>query len=130
MQGSQSSTYNHLWPPGGRKTAAARLVLSEACANMLSPFKEKAKFIEIDATICRFDERNILIRLVRFMTRFIREPVPWEVLVFPQPKPRCVYPCPWWYIVHRREIGELHPLQMNKLLKVLEDRKVLLESAY
>src|SRR5690606_11869406 len=28
------------------------------------------------------------------------------------------------------EIGELHPVQMNKLLKVLEDRKVILESAY
>lgn len=28
------------------------------------------------------------------------------------------------------EIGELHPIQMNKLLKVMEDRKVLLESAY
>lgn len=28
------------------------------------------------------------------------------------------------------EIGELHPVQMNKLLKVLEDRKVFLDSAY
>ena len=28
------------------------------------------------------------------------------------------------------EIGELHPTQINKLLKVLEDRKVMLESAY
>ena len=28
------------------------------------------------------------------------------------------------------EIGELHSIQMNKLLKVLEDRKVFLESAY
>ncbi|PWN57540.1 ATP-dependent protease LonB, partial [Chryseobacterium phosphatilyticum] len=28
------------------------------------------------------------------------------------------------------EIGELHPIQMNKLLKVLEDRKVFLDSAY
>jgi Lon-like ATP-dependent protease len=28
------------------------------------------------------------------------------------------------------EIGELHPVQMNKLLKVLEDRRVFLESAY
>lgn len=28
------------------------------------------------------------------------------------------------------EIGELHPVQMNKLLKVLEDRRVFFESAY
>ena len=28
------------------------------------------------------------------------------------------------------EIGELHPVQMNKLLKVLEDRKVFFDSAY
>jgi len=28
------------------------------------------------------------------------------------------------------EIGELHPIQMNKMLKVLEDRKVKFESAY
>ncbi|HHT63078.1 MAG TPA: AAA family ATPase, partial [Clostridia bacterium] len=28
------------------------------------------------------------------------------------------------------EIGELHSIQINKLLKVLEDRKVMLESAY
>lgn len=28
------------------------------------------------------------------------------------------------------EIGELHPIEMNKLLKVMEDRKVFLDSAY
>ncbi len=28
------------------------------------------------------------------------------------------------------EIGELHPIQINKLLKVLEDRKVFLDSSY
>ena len=28
------------------------------------------------------------------------------------------------------EIGELHPIQLNRLLKVLEDRKVSFESAY
>ena len=36
---------------------------------------------------------------------------------------------PWWDLFID-EIGELHPIQMNKLLKVLEDRKVFLESAY
>ena len=28
------------------------------------------------------------------------------------------------------EIGELHPIEINKLLKVLEDRKVFLDSSY
>ncbi|MDD2619525.1 MAG: AAA family ATPase, partial [Syntrophomonadaceae bacterium] len=46
-------------PPGIGKTAAARLVLEEAKKNPLSPFQDSAKFVEIDATITRFDERNI-----------------------------------------------------------------------
>ncbi|NMA68888.1 MAG: AAA family ATPase, partial [Desulfitobacterium sp.] len=46
-------------PPGVGKTAAARLVLEEAKANPLSPFKRDAKFIEIDGATARFDERGI-----------------------------------------------------------------------
>jgi Lon-like ATP-dependent protease len=46
-------------PPGVGKTAAARLVLEEAKKNSLSPFDKEAKFVEVDATITRFDERNI-----------------------------------------------------------------------
>lgn len=46
-------------PPGVGKTAAARIVLEEARRNPLSPFKEDARFIEVDATIVRFDERGI-----------------------------------------------------------------------
>ena len=117
-------------PPGVGKTAAARLVLSEACANMLSPFKEKAKFIEIDATICRFDERNIADPLIGS----VHDPIyqgagAMGSAGIPQPKPGA---CTRAHggILFIDEIGELHPLQMNKLLKVLEDRKVLLESAY
>jgi len=41
------------------KTAAARLVLEEAKENRVSPFTNRAKFVEVDATIMRFDERNI-----------------------------------------------------------------------
>ena len=37
-------------PPGIGKTAAARLVLEEAKKKAKSPFKEDAKFVEIDAT--------------------------------------------------------------------------------
>ena len=46
-------------PPGVGKTAAARLVLEEAKKNENSPFRTDAKFIEIDATTARFDERGI-----------------------------------------------------------------------
>ena len=46
-------------PPGVGKTAAARVVLEEAKQNPLSPLKSTAKFIEVDATTARFDERGI-----------------------------------------------------------------------
>ena len=47
----------------------------------------------------------------------------------PQPKPGAVTKAHGG-VLFLDEIGELHPIQMNKLLKVLEDRKVFLESAY
>ncbi|HEX3032904.1 MAG TPA: S16 family serine protease, partial [Bacillota bacterium] len=47
----------------------------------------------------------------------------------PQPKPGAVTKSHGG-MLFIDEIGELHPVQMNKLLKVLEDRKVFLESAY
>ena len=46
-------------PPGVGKTAAARVVLDEAKKNTVSPFASDAKFVEIDATTARFDERGI-----------------------------------------------------------------------
>ncbi len=46
-------------PPGVGKTAAARVILEEAKKLDISPFKKEAKFIEIDATTLRFDERGI-----------------------------------------------------------------------
>ena len=46
-------------PPGVGKTAAARLVLDKAKKQANSPFRSEAKFVEIDATTIRFDERGI-----------------------------------------------------------------------
>ena len=117
-------------PPGVGKTAAARLVLEEARTNHMSPFKEDAKFIEIDATICRFDERNIADPLIGS----VHDPIyqgagSMGSAGIPQPKPGACTKAHGG-VLFIDEIGELHPLQMNKLLKVLEDRKVLLESAY
>lgn len=117
-------------PPGVGKTAAARLVLEEAKQSPHSPFRGDAKFVEIDATTARFDERGIADPLIGS----VHDPIyqgagPLGVAGIPQPKPGAVTKAHGG-ILFLDEIGELHPVQMNKLLKVLEDRKVFLESAY
>lgn len=116
--------------PGVGKTAAARLVLDEAKSNSLSPFKKNAQFVEVDATISRFDERNIADPLIGS----VHDPIyqgagAMGAAGIPQPKPGACTKAHGG-ILFIDEIGELHPVQMNKLLKILEDRKVLLESAY
>lgn len=117
-------------PPGVGKTAAARLVLEEARRVEISPFTQDAKFVEIDATISRFDERNIADPLIGS----VHDPIyqgagSMGTAGIPQPKPGACTKAHGG-VLFVDEIGELHPMQMNKLLKVLEDRKVLLESAY
>ncbi len=117
-------------PPGVGKTAAARLVLEEAKRAPHSPFKPDAKFIELDATTARFDERGIADPLIGS----VHDPIyqgagAMGMAGIPQPKPGAVTKAHGG-MLFIDEIGELHPLQMNKLLKVLEDRKVFLESAY
>ncbi|CAH8708221.1 ATP-dependent protease LonB [Paenibacillus thiaminolyticus] len=117
-------------PPGVGKTAAARVVLEEAKKNPSSPFTKEAKFTEIDATTARFDERGIADPLIGS----VHDPIyqgagAMGVAGIPQPKPGAVTKAHGG-MLFIDEIGELHPIQMNKLLKVLEDRKVFLESAY
>jgi len=117
-------------PPGIGKTAAARLVLEVAKNTPKTPFRQDAKFIEMDATTIRFDERCIADLLIGS----VHDPIyqgagSMGSAGIPQPKPGAVTKAHGG-ILFIDEIGELHPVQMNKLLKVLEDRKVLLESAY
>jgi len=117
-------------PPGIGKTAAARAALNEAKKIPFSPFKEDAPFIEMDATTLRFDERGIADPLIGS----VHDPIyqgagAYGAAGIPQPKPGAVTKAHGG-VLFIDEIGELHPIQMNKLLKVLEDRKVYLESAY
>ncbi|MCY6957075.1 ATP-dependent protease LonB [Clostridium brassicae] len=117
-------------PPGVGKTAAARLVLEYVKKQKDSPFQEEAKFVEIDATTVRFDDRGIADPLIGS----VHDPIYQGAGAFgaagiPQPKSGAVTKAHGG-ILFIDEIGELHPIEMNKLLKVMEDRKVFLDSAY
>lgn len=117
-------------PPGVGKTAAARIILECASSSPLSPFTKNAKFIETDATTMRFDERSIADPLIGS----VHDPIYQGAGAYgnagvPQPKPGAVTKAHGG-VLFIDEIGELHPIQMNRLLKVLEDRRVYFESAY
>ncbi len=117
-------------PPGIGKTCAARLVLEEAKRRRDSPFDAASCFVEIDATCVRFDERSIADPLIGS----VHDPIYQGAGALgtqgvPQPKPGAVTRAHCG-VLFLDEIGELHPIQMNKLLKVLEDRRVFFDSAY
>ncbi|MDQ0208025.1 ATP-dependent protease LonB [Alkalicoccobacillus murimartini] len=117
-------------PPGVGKTAAARLVLQEAKKHADSPFATNAVFVELDGTTSRFDERGIADPLIGS----VHDPIyqgagAMGQAGIPQPKQGAVSKAHGG-VLFIDEIGELHSIQQNKLLKVLEDRKVFLESVY
>lgn len=117
-------------PPGVGKTAAARLVLEEAKGRRNSPFSEKAKFVEVDATTLQFDERSIADPLLGS----VHDPIYQGAGAFgqmgiPRPQPGAVSEANGG-VLFIDEIGELHPIQMNRLLKVLEDRVAKFQSSY
>ncbi|UTR16932.1 ATP-dependent protease LonB [Salipaludibacillus sp. LMS25] len=117
-------------PPGVGKTAAARLVLEEAKANPHSPFRFDSVFVELDGATARFDERGIADPLIGS----VHDPIyqgagAMGQAGIPQPKQGAVTKAHGG-ILFIDEIGELHSIQINKLLKVLEERRVFLESAY
>lgn len=117
-------------PPGVGKTCAARIALNMAKKSKETPFMKDAKFIEMDATCIRFDERSIADPLLGS----VHDPIyqgagAYGQAGIPQPKPGAVTRAHGG-VLFLDEIGELHPMQMNKLLKVMEDRRVFFESAY
>ena len=105
-------------PPGVGKTAAARLVLEEAKRNKKSPFRAQSIFVELDATTARFDERGIADPLIGS----VHDPIyqgagAMGQAGIPQPKQGAVSNAHGG-VLFIDEIGKLHPIQMNKLLKV------------
>lgn len=118
-------------PPGVGKTTAARLVLEEAKKLKYTPFSSGAPFIEVDGSTLRWDPRDITNPLLGSVHDPIYQGARRDLAetAVPEPKPGLVTEAHGG-ILFIDEIGEMDPMLLNKLLKVLEDKRVFFESAY
>lgn len=118
-------------PPGVGKTTAARLALEEAKKIPGSAFDSEAPFVEVNGATLRWDPRDVTNPLLGSVHDPIYQGAKKDLAEtgIPEPKLGLVTDAHGG-ILFIDEIGEMDPLLLNKLLKVLEDKRVEFESSY
>lgn len=118
-------------PPGVGKTTVARLALEAASAVEFSPFAKDAPFVEVDGSTLRWDPREVTNPLLGSVHDPIYQGARRDLAEggIPEPKTGLVTDAHGG-VLFVDEIGEMDPILQNKLLKVLEDKRVSFDSPY
>ncbi len=118
-------------PPGVGKTTAARIALDSAKKLKKSPFEKDAPFIEVNGATLRWDPREVTNPLLGSVHDPIYQGARKDLAEsgIPEPKLGLVTEAHGG-VLFIDEIGELDAILLNKLLKVLEDKRVEFESSY
>lgn len=118
-------------PPGVGKTTVARLALELAKTRAHAPFSAQAPFVEASGTTLRWDYRETTNPLLGSVHDPIYQGSRRDLAEsgIPEPKLGLVTKAHGG-VLFIDEIGEMAPALQTRLLKVLEDKRVIFESSY
>jgi ATP-dependent Lon protease len=118
-------------PPGVGKTTVARLALEAAKARPQTPFGKNAPFVEASGTTLRWDPRETVNPLLGSVHDPIYQGSRREFAEGGVPEPKLgLVTRAHGGVLFIDEIGEMDAALQLRLLKVLEDRRVMFESSY